>query len=266
MRLILTGFNAHRCGVARTSLIVGVLVVAAMHDGGPAFGGATSSMDQPPTVPPLVHQVDSRDERLGLRPIPWPRKSIWPQSDPDRGMTQHPVPPHHRRPVVHKPAHMPAPAGSPERAPASPEPARMTTPSEPLLPSVPIVTIEPRVIPPPAAAPPAAAPAPVVPRPPVVATPNADTPDVVRARATELMKIGQVLAARRILSARPLGDDPLVIAALGETYDPLVLEAYPKLKGAADVQRAMELYLLAVSKGNTDALKRIAALEALNKK
>lgn len=223
------------------------------------FGG---SADAAAYEPAYRTQRDPVRGDHGLIPVPWPRETATFQRP-----VVHMASASQRRddaPTVQRPAHdAPGTSGGPKRL---------------IIPAVnaPVVTVEPRGTGA-AVAPPAPAPALLVPpkvelKPvePKVAAVEAPQPvlspaeSLVRARG--LMKDGQLAAARKVLSAPALADDPAGIAALAETYDPLVLGTSPKLHGAADAGKATELYLLAVSKGNMDALKRLSALQALHKK
>ena len=95
--------------------------------------------------------------------------------------------------------------------------------------------------------------------PKVNATRNRET----REKAEQLMDSGKIVAARLVLREAPNEQDPAMLEALGQTYDPLVLKKYPKVNPtAADASRAAELYVLAISKGRTEAKARLDQLHA----
>lgn len=197
----------------------------------------------------------TQNARLGLIPVPWPRKSIAPA---ERSVTT-PRQATKRSRVEH---HAPARMIKIKAAPVPPaEPVKAATPAERPAKDAPVVTLVPHPTAAPPVAPPMAAKA--------IATVPAGPPtaaDKARTRAAELLIDGQILAARRVLADKAVAQDPAVIATLGQTYDPLVLDAFPNLKASADADRARELYLLAISKGNVEAKQRLMALEAARKK
>jgi hypothetical protein len=211
------------------------------------------------TEAPVMH-VESRSARMGLVPIPWPQF----RDHPPAGTYSHgPQPVAVQPPSSHAPHHSepdaPPPPAKAETVPPATT-AKATEPVAPAPPAAPIVKLEPHQPTPPAAPPAVARPLAPAATPPTGDLPT--TPAAARQRAAQLLKLGRIEPARRILSLPAVGADPGVITALAETYDPLVLAAYPSLAASADVAKARQLYLLAVAKGNQDALKRLTALEA----
>jgi hypothetical protein len=123
----------------------------------------------------------------------------------------------------------------------------------------------------------AATPSPAVDKPVIVAsadnkpvsttTPPAipsvtSTPDVSRllARASQLLVVGDVAAARIVLDRAVESGDLQALFALAETYDPLSLSAWGTLGTQGDVARARELYAKALAGGVQEAKERLKAL------
>jgi hypothetical protein len=69
--------------------------------------------------------------------------------------------------------------------------------------------------------------------------------------------------ARAELAAGAKGEDPALLNALAETYDPIMLKRYPRMSGEADVSRAMDLYKQAIAKGSEPAKSALARLQAM---
>ena len=204
-------------------------------------------------------QFRAQNARLGLIPVPWPRKMIDPTARP--AVTTHPARSPNRH-VQSAPAKSKKVAATPVTVSAPiTEPVKVASRPETSVKEVPVVTVIPHVAP--------AVPALIPSMPNGIATLPAGAPtaaDNARARAAELLIGGQILTARRVLSDKAVAQDPVVIATLGQTYDPLVLAAFPNLKSAANADRARELYALAIARGNGDAKQRLMALEASRKK
>ena len=233
------------------SMAIGVLLVVCGSSSGNAADVFAGTMSEA--------QSRAQNARLGLIPVPWPRKIVDAAALP--AVTTHPARAPNRH--VHSvPAKLNKTAARPVTvaAPVT-EPVKIASRPETSVKEVPVVTIIPHVAP--------AVPAliPLVPN--GIATLPAGAPtaaDNARARAAELLIGGQILTARRVLSDKAVAQDPVVIATLGQTYDPLVLAAFPNLKSAANADRARELYALAIARGNGDAKQRLIALDALRKK
>lgn len=95
------------------------------------------------------------------------------------------------------------------------------------------------------------------------AIPNAtSTPDVARllARASQLLIVGDVAAARIVLDRAVESGDVQALFALAETYDPLSLSAWGTLGTQGDVAKARELYAKALAGGVQEAKERLNAL------
>ncbi len=85
-------------------------------------------------------------------------------------------------------------------------------------------------------------------------------------RAEGWLKAGNVANARALLSDAAKNDNPELLMALGETYDPLALQRYPRLAGQADAMRAVDLYGQAAGKGSDAAKAKLNALNAFLQK
>jgi len=88
------------------------------------------------------------------------------------------------------------------------------------------------------------------------------TPDVSRllARASQLLVVGDVAAARIVLDRAVESGDLQALFALAETYDPLSLSAWGTLGTQGDVAKARELYAKALAGGVQEAKERLTAL------
>ena len=72
--------------------------------------------------------------------------------------------------------------------------------------------------------------------------------------------------ARAALVDGNKGQDPALLLALAETYDPIMLKRYPRMSGEADMKRAMDLYSQAIAKGSEPAKSALARLQTLTTK
>lgn len=124
---------------------------------------------------------------------------------------------------------------------------------------------------------PAATPSPAVDKPVIVASADnksvtvtalpaipkvTGTPEVGRllARASQLLVVGDVAAARIVLDRAVESGDLQALFALAETYDPLSLSAWGTLGTQGDVAKARELYARALAGGVQEAKERLNAL------
>lgn len=85
-------------------------------------------------------------------------------------------------------------------------------------------------------------------------------------RAEGWLKAGNVANARALLADAAKSDNPDLLVALGETYDPLALQRYPRLVGQADALRAVDLYGQAAGKGSDAAKAKLTALNGFLQK
>ncbi|MET0531908.1 MAG: hypothetical protein ABW003_26850 [Microvirga sp.] len=154
-------------------------------------------------------------------------------------------------------------------------PARIDPPAEPSRPATPEPTQE--AGPAPSAAPPQAAPEPAQTSAqtretragPAPATPtpasrvNAPAPAEIaglRKRASELIEVGDIGAARLLLERAASGNDGAALFALAETYDPAMLTQW-RVRGVwPDAERARALYQRALDRGVAQAQERLAGL------
>lgn len=80
-------------------------------------------------------------------------------------------------------------------------------------------------------------------------------------RAQDYLKTKRIINARSLLQDAARDDNPLVLTALAETYDPLHLrEKYPSLSRAAEPQRALEIYRRASERGSQMAAQKLKSL------
>jgi len=124
---------------------------------------------------------------------------------------------------------------------------------------------------------PAATPSPAVDKPVIVASADnksvtATAPPVIPkvngtqetarllARASQLLVMGDVAAARIVLERAVESGDLQALFALAETYDPLSLSAWGTLGTQGDVAKARELYSRALAGGVQEAKERLNAL------
>jgi hypothetical protein len=188
-------------------------------------------------------------------------------------------------PAVATPVTPPTPVAPPAIAPIAPPPVAPVAPPQIAKPTPPAVSppVAAPVAPP---TPPVAQPAPVA--PPVVAAPapapaikiepkpDAKTEPKIAAltdeqrtaatllRADQYMKAGQYQNARTYLEDAAKGGNGKIIAALAESYDPLLLrDQYPRLARTGDPDKAIALYEQAKAKGVAGLDARIAALKTL---
>ena len=99
-----------------------------------------------------------------------------------------------------------------------------------------------------------------LPTAPGTAMPNDQQIKGVLTRSEGWMKAGNIANARALLSDAARGDNPDLLTALAETYDPVALRSYPKLLGQADPAKAVEYYSKAAAKGSDAARDRLTSL------
>lgn len=80
------------------------------------------------------------------------------------------------------------------------------------------------------------------------------------ARASQLLIVGDVAAARIVLDRAVESGDVQALFALAETYDPLSLSAWGTLGTQGDAAKARELYAKALAQGIQEAKDRLNAL------
>jgi len=79
-------------------------------------------------------------------------------------------------------------------------------------------------------------------------------------RATELVALGDIAAARLLLSRAAEGKDSRALVALAETYDPVVLGRWRVVGMRPDPDRARALYQQALDAGNKAAGEHLLAM------
>ncbi len=80
-------------------------------------------------------------------------------------------------------------------------------------------------------------------------------------RARELVTLGDIAGARLLLSRASEGKDSRALAALAETYDPVVLRGWRVVGIRADQDRARALYQEALKAGNKTAGEHLLAMK-----
>jgi TPR repeat protein len=80
-------------------------------------------------------------------------------------------------------------------------------------------------------------------------------------RARELVTLGDIAAARLLLSRASEGKDSRALVALAETYDPVVLRGWRVVGLRADPDRARALYEEASEAGNKTAGEHLLAMK-----
>jgi hypothetical protein len=84
-------------------------------------------------------------------------------------------------------------------------------------------------------------------------------------RSVGHLRNSNISQARAALNeALRLGETPEALTALANTFDPLFLQAYPRLVGLADSNRAVEIYKKAAGQGHKPAQEALQKLEAFN--
>jgi hypothetical protein len=111
---------------------------------------------------------------------------------------------------------------------------------------------EPAVVPSPTAAVPS--------EPPRIRAPTSAQVDTYLKRARELVGLGDVFAARLMLSRAAEGKDSRALVALAETYDPVVLRRWRVVGMRPDPDRARALYEEAVGQGSKTAGEHLLAM------
>lgn len=106
--------------------------------------------------------------------------------------------------------------------------------------------------------PPAAQPAPQPAPQPAV---SADDARAMLARASSLIREGQIASARSLLQLALRSNDPSVAFALAETYDPRTLARWRAIGITGDVERARALYKQAADGGVAEAGARLGDLD-----
>lgn len=159
-------------------------------------------------------------------------------------------------------------AAAPAPAPAMAAPAPAPTPAPPPVASEPPALVAaPRVVEPPAQPTPAAAPTPApapVPAPAPTIAPALDTQqaEALLARGDDMLATGDVSAARLFYQRAAELGSAAAATAVGQTYDPGILELL-RVRGArGDGQMAAEWYRKAIAAGDRQAeirLKRLLA-------
>ena len=81
------------------------------------------------------------------------------------------------------------------------------------------------------------------------------------ARASSLIREGQIASARSLLQLALRSNDPSVAFALAETYDPKTLARWRAIGITGDVERARVLYKQAADGGVAEAGARLADLD-----
>jgi hypothetical protein len=109
-----------------------------------------------------------------------------------------------------------------------------------------------------------ATPAPTPAPAPKIAQPaTSELQRVFIARSATHLRNANINDARAAVNeALRLGETPDALTALASTYDPLVLQDYPRLVSNADPARAIELYKKAADQGHAPAGEALAKLEA----
>jgi TPR repeat protein len=79
-------------------------------------------------------------------------------------------------------------------------------------------------------------------------------------RASELVALGDIAAARLLLSRAAEGKDSRALVALAETYDPVVLGRWRVVGMKPDPDRARALYQQALEAGNKAAGEHLLAM------
>jgi hypothetical protein len=100
--------------------------------------------------------------------------------------------------------------------------------------------------------------------PPAASQIKAPTPiqvDAYLTRARELMALGDVSAARLLLSRAAEGKDSRALVALAETYDPVVLRRWRVVGMRPDPDRARALYEEASGQGSKTAREHLLAMQ-----
>lgn len=152
-----------------------------------------------------------------------------------------------------------APASAPVVASAPPAAAPVMPPAvavepPPAKPAASAIIIQPRA---PAATPKADAPA----QPKVAALTDEQRVRDTIARANEYLSTKRLINARALLQDAARDDNPQLLNALAETFDPLVLrEKYPNFARAAEPTRALDIYRRASERGSRSATERFKAL------
>jgi hypothetical protein len=100
--------------------------------------------------------------------------------------------------------------------------------------------------------------------PPASSQAKAPTPlqvDAYLRRARELVALGDVSAARLVLSRAAEGKDSRALVALAETYDPVVLRPWRVVGMRPDPDRARALYEEASGQGSKTAREHLLAMQ-----
>lgn len=106
-----------------------------------------------------------------------------------------------------------------------------------------------------------ARPEPAAPRPAPQPTVSADDASKMLARASSLIREGQIASARSLLQLALRANDPSVAFALAETYDPKTLARWRAIGITGDVERARALYKQAADGGVAEAGARLSDLD-----
>lgn len=233
-----------------------------------AVPATTPAIEQPkPSAPPAMKSA-------AATPAPPPAPSVAPPSVPPPAapaIAQAPVAPSSARSTDQAPATQAAPA-NPQRSEAERatvdirrgNPAIASAP--PAAPTAPLASVEP---PPakPAAPPiviqqkPSAAPADAPAQPKIAALTDDQRVHDTIARAREYMAGGRLINARSLLQDAARDNNPLLLTALAETFDPLHLrDQFPSLARSAEPTRALDFYRRASERGSTAAAQKLKSL------
>ena len=89
-----------------------------------------------------------------------------------------------------------------------------------------------------------------------------NSPEVPRlmTRARELLRQGDIAAARNVLEHAAETKDAAALYALAETFDPAVLRSWNVLGTRGDAARARDLYAKALAGGVHEASERLSEL------
>jgi TPR repeat protein len=97
--------------------------------------------------------------------------------------------------------------------------------------------------------------------PPLAKTLDADTLAGLMTRAKNLLKIGDIVAARLLLERAANAQDATAAFLLAQTYDPAVLGTSDARSIAGDATVARDWYQKAAALGSAEARQRLAQLQ-----
>ena len=175
------------------------------------------------------------------------------------------------RPAMQLPA--PTPVQETAPPPETPKPAVTALKAPPPPPVPPVTDAQPKpaetaaapAVPPPAAAPKTAAPTPAAPPAPAApSAPAASTQELAQlvTRGDELLSTGDISGARLFYERAAEQGSALAMTAVGQTYDPIILQQ-ARVRGVrGDAKRAAEWYRKAEAAGDPQAEVRLKRLLA----